>query len=622
VGYSDAYLGGYGAGSTDVVTGFFIETDPDDWYDATAFLISGNITRGRQNELDEYQAGVCDVLLDNDLRTFDPTYASSPLNGHILPMKRVKLVALYDGESYPLFFGYADRWTQNRDGPHRGTTSLQATDGFKVLARATLASSAFAQEVLADGPVAWWRFNESGAPAFDSVGSVHLDTVDGAPVFGEDPLISRDPGTAVTLTTADGLYRYGTMPVHDGPLTLEVVAKFTDAGTVFAAFNPAENTGFALDGSAGTGFQVATGVGSAQAAASSVTYADNATHHIVGVWEPGSAGSGGGHLRIYVDGVETTIGTPQISESSFHEAGWTMLGRSPLDTTGIAGTVDEVVIYNTALSAARIAAHHETISTPWDGDLPGERIERVLDGVGWPDTLRDIDPGTTVLQSAELDMPALEHLQKVARTEYGNLYVEADGTIRFEDRTSAVNQPVLYTFSDEPGGDLPITFSNPELADDQIRNDVTVSRLEGTAQNARDQASIATYQQASYTLDRLYHDNDDHSRNLAEFILAGYATPVERVSQMVVNPYRDPAALWPVILAAELTDRVVLNETPQLVTPEVSRTLTVEGVGHAFGPKAWSATFNLSENTAAVQPYWQIGVAGYSEIGETTRVYF
>lgn len=623
MGYSDAYPGGYGEGTGDVITNVLIETDPDTWYDITEQLISGSVVRGRQHQLDQYQAGVCTLLLDNDDRTFDPNYGDSPLDGHILPMKRIKVTATWDGVTYPLFLGYADRWIQNREGPHRGTTSLEATDGFKVLARARLAASAFAQEVAADGPVAWWRFDGSGPVAYDAIGDVDLDSQTGSPTFGEDPLISRDPtDSSVLLTTADGLWTYGDLPWDEGPLTLEVVGRFTWTGSVFVSYNPAQQTGFALDAQDNVGFQVSTGVGTATAAESSVDYADGATHHVVGVWEPGSAGSGGGRLKIFVDGVDRTVGTPAISESSFWPTGYTGVGNQPFDTEGIAGTIDEIVIYPTALSAARIEAHHDAMFTPWDADLPGPRIERVLDAVAWPDDLRDIDTGTTTLQPAELDMSALEHAQTVAETEFGNLYVTADGTVRFEDRTSAVNQPVAFAFSDAAGSDLPITFSNPELSDDQIRNEVTVSRLEGAARTVRDATSIATYQIASYTRDGLYHDDDDHSLHLAEFILAGYKDPVERVSSMSVNPYRDPDNLWPAVLGLELTDRVTLEETPQWVGDPITRTLIVEGITHTFGPKAWDASFNLSENTALTQPYWMAEITGYGEAGVTTRAGF
>lgn len=615
MGYSDAYPGGYGV-VAGLVTSLFIETTADTWYDATDQLISGSTARGKQNELDRYQAGTMTVVLDNDDRTFDPTYAASPLNGHILPMKRVRLTATWDGVEYPLFFGYADRWTQNREGPHRGTTTLDATDGFKLLERAGLASSAYAQEVAADGPVHWWRLDEAGGTvAYDQIGDLDLTAIE-SPTLGEATLLSRDPGAAMlTDDPADGVATRGPIPVTAGPLSIEAVVKLTSEGVPICGFaTEVQGIGFDLFASETIGFEVSKSAGVFAQCPSTVDYTDDATHHLCGTW------ASDGTMKIYVDGVDRTSGTPSLASGAFAATeGFTFIGRSPI-AGGSVGTYDEVAIYDTALSATRVAAHAAAITTPWDAELTGARIERILDAVGWPAGLRNVDPGTTTLQSATLDMSALEHIQTVAETEFGNLYVTADGTLRFEDRESAVNQPVVATFSDAPGGDLPITFSDPEISDEHIRNNVTVSRLEGVAQNVQDAASIATYQTASYSRDGLYHDNDAHSRYLAQFILAGYKTPVERVSRMAVNPYAD-TALWPAILALELTDRVVLNETPQNVAPEVSRTLIVEGVTHTFGPKQWDASFNLSENTAATAAYWALGVAGYSELGETTRLY-
>lgn len=616
MGYSDAYPGGYGAGG-DLVTTLLIETTAGVWYDATDDLISGSIIRGRQSELDEFQAGTCDVLLDNDDRKYDPTYASSPLNGHILPMKRVKILATWAGTQYPLFAGYADRWTQNRDGPHRGTTTLAATDGFKVLARANLAGSSYKQEVTADGPVAWWRMDEAGGTVVhDSVGIWDL-TANDTPTLGEPGLIARDPGSAgATDTNTDGWSRRGPLPVGGAPLSLEAVIQ-TTAGAAVLGMERALD--FASDEAVldSDQFRVRReGVGTATVAPT-VTTTDGDIHHLVGVWEAD------GDIRIYVDGVDVTDSVDNVTAGAFGDdaSGITYIAGSEADTGIAPGVVDELAVYDYALTAARIAAHAAAVTTPWDGDLPGERIERVLDAIGWPDALRDIDTGVTVLQPAELDMTALEHIQKVALTELGVVYMTADGILRFEARSETVNQPVVAEFSDAAGTDLPITYSAPELTDEDIRNDITVSRLDGVAQTARDATSIAAYQVSSYTVEGLYHDDDEHSRYLAQFLLDAYKDPVERVRSMTVNPYRDPDDLWPAILGLELTDRVTLEETPQHVTPAVTRTLVVEGISHTFGPKSWETALDVSENTAATQAYWALGVAGASELGQTTRLW-
>ena len=627
MGYSDAYIGGYGVGSGDVLVGLYLETDVDVWEDLSEDLISGNTIRGRQSALDSYQAGTCSVVLANGDRTYDPTYAASPLNGHILPMKRIKLLGVYDGVSYPLFYGYADRWTQNREGPRWGTTTLEATDGFKLLSRARLPQSAYYVEVWNDLPTHWYRFGEtSGTVAFD-IGAVRgVDgTYVGGPELGDEGPIINDPDTAVSFDGVDDYVKlYPTVLVAGTTYTIEMWLKISDRSgvtgyfTFFAQSNatvptPPEPWGAVTGNDLGDPGKI---VWDARTSTSRVD--DDAWHHVALV-------SSAGTQTLYVDGVAEDSGAGSTAGSG---ANGTFVGHPALTTAGAIsrkfwpGSIDEVAIWTaTAVAGSRIAAHNEAGRTPWDGDLTGARLERVLDAVDWPDDLRDIDNGQTTLQSAELDMSALEHAQKVEQTENGNLYVQADGILRFEDRNSDVNQAPVATFSDDAGGDLPITFSNPEISDEQIRNDVTVSRLQGTAQNVRDATSIAAYQVSSYVRDGLYHDDDEHSRYLAQFILDAYKTPVERVSSMAVNPYRDPDNLFPVILGMELTDRITLNETPQNVTPEVSRTLVVEGISHTFAAKSWGASFNLSENTAQTQAYWQLGTAGFSELGQTTRLF-
>lgn len=622
------------AASGDVVTTMLVETTTGVWYDATSDLISGTVVRGRQDQLDQYQAGTAEVLLDNDDRKYDPTYASSPLNGYIRPMTRVQLRDTYGGITYPLFAGSADRWTQNRDGPHRGTTSLAATDGFKNLERARLPVSVYYLEVLADNPSFWYRLDEPDGSAVVRAQSTGPDLAAfgvGAGLGG-DSLITRDPGGSYEgADTTSGFSATGAfIAAGFTSLTLEAVFKSTAAvdSTIVSVSDPGEGQRFELYLSS-TGVAVfkwgKTVAGNVQAAnTSGVTQVDDGNpHHVVGVFDATT-----GATYLYVDGaleagpgLQATVATGSLQELCIGNiaAGFSSPAQH---TQGIVGNVDEVALYAGVLSAGRIAAHATARSTPWTGDLPGARINRVLDAIDWPTLERDIDTGATTLQSAELDMSALEHVQKVSDTEFGNLYVTAGGVVRFEDRAAGVNQPVLYAFADAAGVDKPITFSNPEISDEQIRNDVTVSRLDGAAQNARDATSIATYQTMSYVRDGLYNSDDAHSRQLAQFILAGYKDPVERVTNMVVNPYRDPANLWPAVLGLELTDRITLAETPQWVTPAVTRTLVVEGITHTFGPKSWTASFNVSENTTATQAYWQLGVTGFSELGQTTRLFF
>jgi hypothetical protein len=365
------------------------------------------VTRGKQNELDRYQAGTMTVVLDNDDRTFDPTYADSPLNGHILPMKRVKLTATWAGVTYPLFGGYADRWTQNREGPRRGTTSLQATDALKVLGRAGLPSSPFVLEVQADGPAHWWRLGDpDGASiAQDSAGGLDL-TVSGV-TFDEDGLISREADTCARWEEPTDRV-YGTISdvaVGASVFTMECVVRVSTLPSDFTTIMGFKrNVGnFSLINVAGTsggvfaGFlefaMVASDGLDVVVAEEGSSINDGGTHHIAGTYDTGT-------ITLYLDGVEIgsdsgtagTLAGPLTFEIGNQDSTW-----------GFPGWIDEVAVYDSVLPAARIAAHAEAVRTPWNGDLPGERINRILDFIGWPEELRDVDDGVTTLQSASFE---------------------------------------------------------------------------------------------------------------------------------------------------------------------------------------------------------------------------
>src|SRR5262245_24053924 len=49
------------------------------WNDASSYVRSFDVSRGRENELDEIGAGTASIVLDNRTRVFDPV--SNPLIG-------------------------------------------------------------------------------------------------------------------------------------------------------------------------------------------------------------------------------------------------------------------------------------------------------------------------------------------------------------------------------------------------------------------------------------------------------------------------------------------------------------------------------------------------------------
>lgn len=135
--------------------------------------------RGRQHELDTVQAGTCTIRLDNGDRRFDPTYTFSPHYPNVLPMKKVRVSAVWNAVTYYLFTGYVERWPISWEAPAWGSVTITAVDGMALLAQADVAGT-FPEEttgaridrVLA---AAFWP-DTTPAPGYWTLGTSQLDT--------------------------------------------------------------------------------------------------------------------------------------------------------------------------------------------------------------------------------------------------------------------------------------------------------------------------------------------------------------------------------------------------------------------------------------------------------------
>ncbi len=595
--------------TTEPATQVLLEMLPGAWVDISDDIRSGSTQRGRSQELSRYAAGTAIVALSNGDRVYDPTYTAGPYYGNLKPMRRLQVNGSFSGVNYPLFTGYIDRWSDAGLGPHDAVATVAATDGFKVLNRAPLPSSVYAAEVANTAPVAWYRLGDAigSTTLTDSAGDFDL-TIVGTPTLGAEGLTVRDANAALELlAVTDGAQAYGDLPVLTAPCSIEAIVKTTSTGPAIigAHFTAAYGTGFdmGLDASGKLLFEASATVGGGNFCLSSAAINDGNPHHVVGVW--GADGS----LKCYVDGVDVTAAPVTVAVGTFDlPRGYVSVGRTVLPTlsvNGVVGTLDEVAFYNTALTTAQILTHYQGRATAWSGDLPGARINRILDLAGWPSDLRNIDTGTSVLQGADLSMSALEHIQKVAESEFGLLYMTADGKVRFEGRGSVVNQASQATFG-TTGAEIRYRDIQPDYSDTLIRNVVTVSRLDGVAQTVIDQASVDEYQIAGYELDGLYHNSDAVSRAMAEFIASQYAQPIRRITSLAAGPAAvgAEATLYPQLLGRELTDRVTVIERPQNVGAAITQVSVVEAINHMFAAKTWETNWALSPAYTSTFGIW------------------
>lgn len=584
-------------------------------------LAAWEVVRGRQRELDRFQAGRATVTLRNDTRRYDPNHTpGAPYEGNVKPMRKLRLVATYAGVSYSLFTGFIDRVEQQYGGPHDAVAVFQATDAFKVLARKTLPSSAYYVEVSNDAPRAWWRLGEpaGSTQVFDSAGTSH-GTVTGTPVFGADGLIDREDDGAVQINNRTSWFTMPAtaLPAAGADVTVEFWAEraTTQYVDVFEHLNwPGTPSRLSIQMTgAGDGLYVSLGDNVSVPVASvdgATNLAAGTRYHVVVVLKVGQP------ITIYVNGADdSTLQTGTVGAGGVAQAVFT-IGLQVGSSADPDVVIDEVAVYDYALTAAQVAAHNAAGRTPWTGDLPGERVERVLSSIR--STLpTELHEGSATLQGATLGMSALEHIQKVAESEFGVVYVRGDGTLVLEPRLNLINQPSYGTFTDRHGTNPSIAAVAPDYGDDLLRNRAVVSRLDGVAQTVSDEASIDEFDEATYTLEGLYHDSDALSFHAAEFIVSEYAQPLQRITTLTLRP-RALTDLWPQVLGRELTDQVTVGYTPQGVGAEFSQVSQIEGVTHRGGPKEWETTWTLSPAYAGCFLQLDTGDCGLDE----GRIYF
>jgi glucose/arabinose dehydrogenase len=200
--------------------------------------------------------------------------------------------------------------------------------------------------VLADSPLAYYRLNEaSGATATDSSPNGRNGTYAGTLTRGTTGLLVNDADKAITLSNGRVDLPTAVNP-WNGNFTIEAWVKPSQV-SAWAAILSRETyqaTGFRL-GQQGNrwGFWTTQSGGTVQVLGGTVV--SGQTYHIA-VTRSGTT------YRLYVNGVELANGTGTLVAPT-GGGSWGTVGGAPFK-----GVLDDVAVYGTTLSAARIAAHY------------------------------------------------------------------------------------------------------------------------------------------------------------------------------------------------------------------------------------------------------------------------
>ncbi len=252
-------------------------------------------------------------------------------------------------------------------------------------------------------------------------------------------------------------------------------------------------------------------------------------------------------------------------------------------------------------------------------ELSGARVGNVLDELGWPAGLRDLDAGKSQMQAtgAQADVNAMEHLYLMQNSELGIIYIAGDGDVQFEDRHYRLSDARCTAsqgiFGDDLGEEI-YHGLQPRYGAADIRNDIRITRDGGAQQTATDAASQTAYSKRSLRRTGLKMITDLEAKDQAEYLKKRYKDPAMRNRVLRLIPERDPGNLWPHVLGREISDRITVRRNEASMDSDYH----IEGIEHDINlvDNIWITKWQLSN--ADSQIYWALQVVGFSELQVTT----
>ena len=259
------------------------------------------------------------------------------------------------------------------------------------------------------------------------------------------------------------------------------------------------------------------------------------------------------------------------------------------------------VVYTTisAVDATRLAqnAQISTVTGATAGDLSGTRINQILNTIGWPASMRDVDAGLTTLQADPgTARTALAALQTATNSEYGAIYVDASGSWTFQDRlvTTASIAGTPTVFNDN-GSDISYFNAIWRTDDTLVFNQANITRTGGTVQNATNAASVEKYFAHTYNQQNLLMQTDAVALDYARAYVASRAETSVRCDAIELDLYTDNYTAGTVAaLDLDFFDPVTIT-TNQPGSSTLTKTLQVFGVAHSVTPNKWRTTFTTLE---------------------------
>ena len=574
------------------------------WTDITPYVLPWRTGRGREPKKPpaHFDPGLANLTLNNRDRRFDPTNTAGPYYPHLKPARvRLRIRATWLGITRHVFTGYVKRWPPEWTSSATSTVRITAVDALGApLHLAQIYASMWETVIRHDRPKVWLRLNETtGTLAADSTPNRLDGQYQGTPTLGQASLLFTDPDDkAVRFVSGSRVSLPYKNLIDDYPFTVECWFECGTATTaakmIFSAYDGAMAPVrqfvqvFISSTGASSGkvvVVVANPYPTGTQVESTITVNDLARRHLAVVFTSST------DFKIFINGTDRT----SVSAVNAHafpndlQTGYAV-GNNPAAAFGdfrfgdtADDILDEVIIYDTALSTTRINRHYSYgLGLPTLFRRSGSFVSRLLEEADWPAD-HDIDSGESVLQFAPSAGSVVATLQKIEESEQGALFVDEAGEIIFHDRHALLRSPYNTSQLTLEQGVATLVYEPPVIwgnDDAELFNLAAGARLGGATYTVEDTASQAEFgTRALPAMTGLLNESDSEVVDLLTYRVQKYSEPLPSVRQVRLHPAAVPE-LYPYVLGLGLRSRITVKVAPPGGGPVFSQESHIERITH------------------------------------------
>ena len=606
------------------------------------------ITRGRQDEFSDVQAGTLTLRLDNPAGRYTPGNTAGSNWPNIKLRRRIR-IRYSDGAGgwYPRYDGYIDSWTPQWDASiNKPVCDITATDYIARLGRQLPLRGVVNEEILSDAPCYYFAL----ADASGSVQAAPISTLAGVGyattqqigsgvaqiLFGYvSPTIGEPQATVANffpISQANGLFLQSSLTgdainslINSTDLTLE--GAFQSTTLTFQTIqilgnNSPTQPSFEI-GVDATGHVFGSTAGST--ITTTQTYLDGKWHHVALTYAGGST-----TLTLYVDGV--SIGSVVVASSISAGNGFvTAIGGGHGYGSEFNGSLAHIAGYPVALTPARIASHAKAITTGFLAETSDARVARWLGYAGVPSNNIVTQTGSALMAPMDTaGFAVLDLIRAAAEAENGVYFVDTQGRNTWQARRNRYDPTPVQTISNattaDELGDMTLTFA---IDDRYMVNDVQIGIPNGSLQRAFSAQSLQD--------NGIYRDHgrilnlttDVDALNAATWEVLNRATAIPRAPAILVD-LQTTTSLRVGVLALDVSSCVQVTNLP-VSAPASTYVCFVEGMVETRTVNTWTVSLITSpvglygalaqfDNTTNGRFAWGAGaviVTGGTAIGTT-----